>query len=152
MTSNVGTSYSLKKSGFVIGREEVREKSMSALKDTFRPEFVGRIDEIVFFEPLGQVELAEIAKLMLGASSKNAAELGITVEFDDGVFEAIAKKAGERSLGARPLRSIIGKDIEDVLSGMILSGDVRRGDKMRGREMDGVFVFEKDKTVVNQSS
>ena len=106
----------------------------------------------MFFEPLGQDELAEIAKLMLGASSKNAAELGIIVEFDDGVFEAIAKKAGERSLGARPLRSIIGKDIEDVLSSMILSGEVGHGDKIRCREIDGAFVFEKDKAVVNQSS
>lgn len=151
MTSNVGTSYSLKKSGFVIGREEVREKSMSALKDTFRPELIGRIDEIVFFEPLGPGELARIVRMMLGASSKNAAELGITVEFDDGVFEAIAKKAGEKSLGARPLRSIIGKEIEDVLSSMILSGEVNRGDRIKCREAGGAFRFEKDKAVVNQS-
>jgi len=88
---------------------------------------------------------------MLDASAKNAAELGIAVEFDEGVFEAIAKKAGEKSLGARPLRSIIGKEIEDTLSSMILSGDVCRGDRIICRVIRGALAFEKDKAVVNQS-
>ena len=98
------------------------------LQDLFKPEFLGRIDEIILFSSLGESELLEIAKLMLDDLLKHAEEAGISIEIDSSVAAALAKKciAEHKGMGARPLRRQITELIENPLAERMIDGSVKR--------------------------
>ena len=144
MTSNVGADAKTAKSGFITSKTARRDEAMAALKETFRPEFLGRIDETVFFSPLGEEELEKIVSLMLDDVSARARELGISLIFDIGAAHAIVSGVAEKNLGARPLRRVIGELVEDELSGMVIDGTLAAGDRVLCRADGEKLVFEKE--------
>ena len=97
---------------------------MKALREFLRPEFLGRIDEVVVFSPLSKEDYAKIAGLMLGEMSEALEESAIKLEWTDEALAAIAEKAHGHKLGGRDIRHVIREEIEDKLSDMI----VQRGE------------------------
>lgn len=124
MTSNAGSEKNENLLGFGKTIQEAsKEKALKALGEFLRPEFLARVDEIVVFSPLSEENLAKIAKLNLGELSEALFEKNIDISFDKGVYEYIASKCGGTKTGAREIRNIIRREIEDKVVDKIINGD-----------------------------
>ena len=123
MTSNAGSNLNNNSIGF--GKQTVdASKIEEALKSTFRPEFLNRVDEIVVFDSLTKEQLLEIVDLLLKSTSENLANKDIKLSVSKSAKQFILDKGTDLKYGARPLRRAIQKYIEDEISEMILKGDV----------------------------
>ena len=121
MTSNAGSSTGSNSVGFTKTEGDVsKERAMKGLRDFLRPEFIGRIDEVIVFKPLSVENYADIAKLMMGELVSPLAEKKITLNVGDGVYMAIAKKAHGGKYGGRDIRRVIRSDIEDPMAELII--------------------------------
>ena len=121
MTSNAGSEGRVGGVGF--GRSDldmVKEKTMKALKEFLRPEFINRVDEIITFNHLTNENFAGIAEIMLGELKDNLADRGLTLSWNDAVRDLLVKKAFSVTYGARNLRRIIQKELEDPISEIII--------------------------------
>lgn len=134
MTSNLGTEYVRRSGtlGFVprnAGPEERadQEKIEKALKSTFRPEFLNRIDEIITFSPLSREQMAEIVDLQMKEVSERLQESGLFVELTPAARKWLAEKGFDPAFGARPLRRALQKFVESPLSVSLLSGEFQSG-------------------------
>ncbi len=117
MTSNAGSERKENALGFAKDKGEVkREKAVKALNEFLRPEFIGRIDEIVVFNDLTIDDYKGIAKLMLNELKTALADRGIELEYDDTVTECVVSKMSGDSRGARDLRNVIRRNVEDKIS------------------------------------
>jgi ATP-dependent Clp protease ATP-binding subunit ClpC len=134
MTSNIGTEY-VHRSG-VVGfplpgaspqERADQEKIEKALKDTFRPEFLNRIDEIITFSPLSKAQVAEIVDLQMKEVAERLQESGLKVELTPGARKWLAEKGFDSAFGARPLRRALQKYVESPLSVSLLSGEFQQG-------------------------
>ncbi len=126
MTTNAGSSRSSGTAGF--GRtqnEQNRERLMKALEDFLRPEFINRIDEIITFNSLTKENFKEIAKLMLTEMADALAERNIQLAFDDEVTTYLAEKSYSVKYGARNLRRLIQKEVEDKAASRIIAASHR---------------------------
>lgn len=152
MTSNVGAKLITEKQnrlGFstddtredAVRQERIHDLVMGELKDTFRPEFLNRLDEIIVFRQLTQEDIKEISKRMLRQLSARVAELGITLSFTDAVIEAISKAGFDQMYGARPLRRAIQSSIEDPLSEEMLENKVVEGGVYECDYIEGAYRF-----------
>jgi len=147
MTSNVGASGIVEKvkslgfgdSGAVS--TDVRSKAMAALRDTFRPEFLNRIDEIIVFNKLGSEDIKKIAALMLSEVKKRIEAIGVSITFGDDVVELMAEQGMDEVYGARPLRREIQRSVEDSFSTAMLEGRVKAGDTVTAAVEDGKVVY-----------
>jgi ATP-dependent Clp protease ATP-binding subunit ClpB len=126
MTSNVGSNAISELA--TKDPERARKEAMDALRNTFRPEFINRIDEIVIFNPLGKEQLAKIIGLLLKSVEKLLAERQITLELTPGAQELLLREGYDPAYGARPLRRTIQRLIQDPLALQILEGVVLPGD------------------------
>ena len=127
MTSNAGTSMKANRIGFGNKEYEAMEsKVKDALRQTFRPEFLNRIDDIIVFSELTREELSQIADLMLKEVKKDAEEKKITLLVTDKMKDLILEKGYNTKFGARPLRRAIQKYVEDEISGSVLEGHIKR--------------------------
>ena len=149
MTSNVGASgiVQTKRLGFAedTGKSDedtMRSSVMDALKGTFRPEFLNRIDEIIIFNKLGDEDIKKIAGLMLDETRKRIEESGIKITFGDDVTELLAKEGFDPVYGARPLRRAIVRRVEDSLSESMLSGVIGKGDTVEAFVNDGKIEYK----------
>ena len=149
MTSNVGAADILtpKRLGFAAVSagaeyEQMKESVRGALRETFRPEFLNRIDEIITFGRLREEDIRQIAALMLAGITKRTAALGASVRFDESVVANLAREGLDPHYGARPLRRVIVRRVEDVLSDEMLAGRIQAGDSVTAVWDDGVK-FEK---------
>ena len=104
---------------------------MEALRASFRPEFINRIDEIIIFNPLGKEQLASIVALLLKSVEKLLAERQITLELTPAAQELLLREGYDPAYGARPLRRTIQRMIQDPLALQILEGAVLPGDHVR---------------------
>ena len=132
MTSNVGAAALTENRGSIgfsaAPREAERDERVRAeLRTVFRPEFLGRIDEIVPFRPLGQGELGTICRLQLEEERARFSRLGITLRFSDAAVERLAAEGGGKD-GARPLRRAVQRHVSDPAAELLLSGAAREGD------------------------
>jgi len=135
MTSNLGTEF-VRKSGSIgflqhAGDAEERaaqEKIEKELKDTFRPEFLNRIDEIITFSPLSIEQMQEIVDLQLVEVQERLSEHGLTVELTPTSRSWLADEGYDPDFGARPLRRALQKHVESPLSISLLSGEFSSGD------------------------
>ncbi|HEX7395733.1 MAG TPA: AAA family ATPase [Anaerolineaceae bacterium] len=136
MTSNLGTEF-VKKGGslgFLPRGENVdeeraaQEKIQKALKSTFRPEFINRIDEIILFSPLGMEQMREIVDLQMQEVATRLQEHGLSVELSPAALEWLAQTGYDPVFGARPLRRALQKFVESPLSVSLLSRDFKEGD------------------------
>ena len=121
-----------------------RERMMNALKSTFRPEFLNRIDDIIIFNSLRQEDIEAIAGLMLDDVKKRIGDLGITISFDPSVAALLAKEGFDPTYGARPLRRAVVRMVEDAFSTEMLEGKIQAGDSITAKANDGKIVFLKD--------
>ena len=149
MTSNVGARLITdKKVSFGFGdadessdTKDVKEAVLGELRNTFRPEFLNRVDDIIVFSKLNKEQIAEIADKMLSGLKKRLEALNITLNFDEKVKYALAEKGFDPVYGARPLRREIQNKIEDALSEKILDSSIKNGDTVLCTEQDGKFDF-----------
>ena len=153
MTSNVGASEIKKQNsmGFNVNEdgmndteyEKMKEKVMDDLKQSFKPEFLNRIDDIIVFHQLQEKDLRKIVKLMLKSVRERLKDQGISIEFNDDAEKILAKEGFDIEYGARPLRRAITKTIEDKLSEEILKGTVSHGDNVMVTGNEGKLMFQK---------
>lgn len=156
MTSNVG-AHTIKKQkslGFSTSEDEaesqyekMKENIMDELKESFRPEFLNRMDDIIVFHSLEEKDLRQIVKLMLKEVSDRLKSQEIDIEFDEEAEKLLSKEGFNPVYGARPLRRTITKVVEDKLSEEILRGTIKRGDKVCATVQDGKLAL---KTLVNK--
>ena len=154
MTSNVGASdiSKTRKIGFdstestIREQEMIREKQYNALRSTFRPEFLNRVDDIITFHKLEKADIEKITDLMLAGLVKRLAEHNIYLKIDDTAKKFIVDKGFDAEYGARPLRRAIQRYIENELSEAILKGSVKIGDTVIVKELDGKLAFTQEKT------
>jgi ATP-dependent Clp protease ATP-binding subunit ClpC len=135
MTSNLGTQYVTRSGSLGFRRgdsasndREADEKIETALKDTFRPEFLNRIDEIIIFSPLTTDHMERIVDRQMVQVSQRLAEHGLSVVLTDAARTWLAKEGFDASFGARPLRRALQKFVESPLSVKILEGEFAEGD------------------------
>jgi len=121
MTTNAGSNT---KSGSVgFGRsanEQGKERAMKALQDFLRPEFINRVDEIVYFNQLTEDNFKHIAVLMLGELKDSLAGKGISFQWDDSLLDYLVKKSYSATYGARNLRRLIQKELEDAIAAKLI--------------------------------
>ncbi|HRN68209.1 MAG TPA: AAA family ATPase [Promineifilum sp.] len=137
MTSNVGTSF-VKKSGalgfagMASAEKEDHKRIEEALKQTFRPEFINRIDEIIIFEPLSEENVVEIVKLQVKDVQKRLSEHGnLSIELTEPAEHWLAQQGMDKDFGARPLKRAIQRYVESALSMRLLKGEFKYGDRIR---------------------
>src|SRR6476620_3847709 len=128
MTSNVGSTAIFELSA--QNPERARKEAMDALRASFRPEFINRIDEIVIFNPLGKAQLEGIVKLLLRNVEKLLADRQITLELTPQAYELLLEEGYDPAYGARPLRRTIQRLIQDPLALQILESKVLPGERV----------------------
>ena len=151
MTSNVGASYSTdnKQIGFSSlnsserDRMRAEEKMNEELKKTFRPEFLNRIDEIIMFGKLNRENIERIAEIMLCEFSSRVLDINIHLSIDRSVISLIAEKGYDESNGARSLRRVMTRLVEDRFSEDMLEGRFARGDNIKMTVNGEKIIFEK---------
>jgi len=151
MTSNLGTGAARKELGFSTGRRtesrserQALEATVSkALREHFRPEFLNRIDEIIIFEPLTETELLQIVELMARDLGKRLAEQGIALRLTEAAKQALVREGYDPVYGARPLRRVIQRQVENQVSKRLLAGEFREGDTVVVDHTPDGYVFTK---------
>ncbi len=148
MTSNVGASDVQQRQtlGFVANKtaeyENMRERYLDALKGKFRPEFLNRTDIIVFHK-LEKEDTAKIAGIMLASLKKRLAIMEVNMEITPSAMDLIVEKGYDNNYGARPLKRVIQKNIEDKLSEELLRGTISANSTVVIDVYDGEFIFNK---------
>ena len=133
MTSNLGTEeFQRQAIGFSRQTKSERERQENAietaLKQTFRPEFLNRLDEVVIFHALTEEQIKKIVDLLMKDVQKRLAERNITFELTEGAKDQLAKDGFDPAFGARPLRRALQRQVENPLSTKILQGEFNEGD------------------------
>lgn len=122
MTSNAGSNRGAGAMGFAKTQKEAsKEKALKALNEFLRPEFIGRVDEVVAFNDLNQDDYERIAALMLGELVDPLLDKGITFTWTDDAIRSIAEKSVGGPRGARDLRNVIRRNVEDVITEKIVN-------------------------------
>jgi len=127
MTSNLGSEIIQEKSGY----EEIKNEIDSLLYKHFKPEFLNRIDEIITFRPLDKKTIKMIAELEISKLEKQLGSAGIETEISESALDKLTELGFNPALGARPLRRVIQKEIQDKLSSMILSGEIDNSSRIK---------------------
>ena len=149
MTSNLITADNMTNNfGFLqdlSDQEAVKQRSSidQVLKKSFRPEFINRIDEIIVFEKLTKDELKQISDLIIKDIQKRLDEKGIEIHLSDSAKELLIAEGYDEEFGARPLKRLIQRKIENEISTMIISGKVSDGIKINITASDGNLKFKK---------
>ncbi len=150
MTSNIG-SHLIQEAFDNVNEANVEEMTdkakidvMNLLRQTIRPEFLNRVDEIIMFRPLMKQQIMGIVKIQLEGLRKLVAENGIELEFSNYLLEFLAEQGYDPQFGARPLKRLIQKQITNALSKKILSGDIDRGKTVLVDVFDGIVVFRNE--------
>ncbi|HDD64767.1 MAG TPA: ATP-dependent chaperone ClpB [Firmicutes bacterium] len=139
MTSNIGSQYLL----MFKDEEEMKKRVMEALKSKFRPEFLNRVDEIIIFNKLKKEDMLKIVDIQLSNLEERLKEKKIKLEVSKEAKEYLAEKGYDENYGARPLRRLIQKEIENPLALKILSGEIKEEDTVKIDFKDGKLIFEK---------
>ena len=139
MTSNVGSQIIQS----VSDPEAMRRGVDEALRAQFKPEFLNRIDDIIFFKSLDMKMIEKIVELQTSYFSKQLAEKRIDITLTDAAKRLIAKEGFDPVFGARPLKRVIQKRVGNVLATKLLKGDFKEGDSVRVDAREGSLVFEK---------
>ena len=121
MTSNAGSNSKVGSVGFNrTADEQGKERAMKALQEFLRPEFLNRVDEVVYFHQLTEENFRAIAALMLGELRDSLAEKGLTLSWEDSLLDYLVKKSYSAAYGARNLRRLIQKELEDAIAARII--------------------------------
>ena len=143
MTSNLGSDLILDAAEKGESSDSVREKINTLLRQTFRPEFLNRIDEIVMFQQLGKEHIASIIKLQLERVQARLADRKITLDFDQSAMDFLCDKGYDPAMGARPVKRAIQTYVENTLARELLAGNVSDGDVIKIKSSDGKLIFSR---------
>ena len=140
MTSNLGSE-------FLVNQPEgedttaVRDQVMAIVRAHFRPEFLNRVDEIILFHRLQKSEMGRIVEIQFARLQKLVEERKITLTLDASARDWLAAKGWDPAYGARPLKRVIQRNLQDPLAEMILGGEVKDGDKVAISTKGNVLTF-----------
>ncbi len=145
MTSNIGSPIIMElagRGGEGRGREdEIRNRVMEVLRREFLPEFLNRIDEVIFFHPLGRGEIREIVDLQLRHLQEQLEEQGYEIEVSAAAKDVLAAEGYDPVYGARPLKRVIQQRLQNALANEILAGNFPEGSKIHVDTQADGFVF-----------
>jgi ATP-dependent Clp protease ATP-binding subunit ClpC len=158
MTSNLGSEFLASRSGalgFVpmgasgdasgfASEKDLRDRVMGKLREAMRPEFLNRIDEIVLFRKLDTAQLRGIVRLLLNATAARVASRDIELDVTEAAVEWIADNGYETEYGARPLRRLIQREVDDRIADLLVSGELVDGGMVRLDAQDGTLVVTAD--------
>jgi ATP-dependent Clp protease ATP-binding subunit ClpB len=139
MTSNLGSQWIMVSSD--SSDETMSEKVLATVRDHFKPEFLNRVDEIIVFHRLSREHLAQIVGFQLAHLERRLAERNVTLRLTDGAREYLATKGYDAAYGARPLKRLIQRAIENELALRLLDGTFRDGDEITVDAGDGGLTF-----------
>ena len=150
MTSNMGSHIIQENFADLEGKdidtvvEGTREQVMDLLRQTLRPEFLNRVDDVIMFHPLMRKEIKGIIKIQLQNLQKQVAEQGIDLQFTDYALDYLSQKGFDPQYGARPLKRVIQKDIINMLSRKIIGGEIDKAKPVLIDVFDGVVVMRNE--------
>ncbi len=139
MTSNIGSVHVADLQG--KDEEEMRQLVTEALRSHFRPEFINRIDDVIIFHPLTREQIKVIVGIQMSKLDALLKDRGLAAEVTEAALDHVASEGYDPVYGARPLKRVIQKDIQDALALDILSGKYGEGDTVVVDEQDGKIVF-----------
>jgi ATP-dependent Clp protease ATP-binding subunit ClpB len=140
MTSNIGAEHLVNQAEeFDVG--SVRDVVMAEVRNTFRPEFLNRLDDIILFERLKREQMVDIVDIQLERLRALLADRKITLELDDEARQWLANQGYEPAYGARPLKRVIQKAVQDPLAERLLAGSIKDGDVVSLTTRDGHLVI-----------
>ncbi len=138
LTSNMGSQFLIEQT---VPFEQRQEQVMAVVRQSFKPEFLNRLDDVVMFQPLLPAELEQIVDLQVGAMQSRLAGRRITLEVTPAAKKWLAQQGFDPIYGARPLRRLVQKEIGDQLARAILSGDVRDGESVTVDALEDALVL-----------
>jgi ATP-dependent Clp protease ATP-binding subunit ClpB len=144
MTSNVGSDWILSEQD----ENRMREKVMEAVRATFKPEFLNRIDEVVVFTRLSREEIARIVEIQVSRLAERLAARRIGLRMTGAAREWLADRGYDPAFGARPLRRLVHKEVADGIALALLQGQYEEGDVVQVDVSDGRLSF----TVVKEAA
>lgn len=150
MTSNIGSHLimdafdNVAEDGLEAATDKARVEVMNLLRQTIRPEFLNRVDEIIMFQPLLRNQIRGIVKIQLEQLKQMVAQSGIQIDFSDYALEFLADQGFDPQFGARPLKRLIQKEIVNQLSKRILAGDLDKSRPVLVDVFDNTVVFRND--------
>ena len=142
MTSNLGSDLILE-ADTPEKQAGLRDQLNVMLRQTFRPEFLNRIDEIVMFQQLGKEHIASIIKLQLERVQDRLADRKISLDFDQSAMDFLSEKGYDPTMGARPVKRAIQNYVENTLARELLAGSIRDGETIKVRSEAGKLIFTK---------
>ena len=128
--------------------EATREQVMELLRQSMRPEFLNRIDDIIMFHPLMRKEIKGIIKIQLENLQQQLLNQGINLQFTDYALDYLVQRGFDPQYGARPLKRVIQKDIINLLSKKIIAGDIDKAQPVLIDVFDGVVVMRNEASKV----
>jgi ATP-dependent Clp protease ATP-binding subunit ClpB len=150
MTSNLGSHLiqeayeGVTEKGIEAAGEKAKVEVMNLLRQTIRPEFLNRVDEIIMFSPLAKSQLKGIVQIQLNDLKKLVAENGIVLNFSEYLIDFLIEQGYDPQFGARPLKRLIQKQLVNGLSKKILAGDIDKTKSVLVDVFDGVVVFRNE--------
>ena len=152
MTSNLGSDIITRRGGPLgftgaaatsgtAPQDNLQDQLMRRLREAFRPEFLNRIDEIIIFRQLDQTELRQITELMLTETQRRLHAQNVTLEFSPAAVDWIAEHGYQPEFGARPMRRVIQREVDNELSRRLLDGQINPGQRVTVDVQDGHLTF-----------
>jgi len=135
MTSNIGSQYILDEDATEV---DIKRKVQGLLKEYFKPEFLNRVDEIIIFHRLGKEHLKQIIEIQLNRLRKMLMDRKVEIETSESLKDFLVENGYDPAFGARPLKRLIQKEIQDRLAAELLSGNIKDGSKV-------IIDFDKNK-------
>jgi ATP-dependent Clp protease ATP-binding subunit ClpB len=142
MTSNLGSAAFADAS---IPIDKRREEILADVRGFFRPEFVNRVDEIVVFDPLERDQLREIVDIQVRLLAERLARRSLGIELTEAAREHLANAGYDPTFGARPLKRLIQREVQDPLAMKLLGGEIAEGDRVVVDAEDGRLVFRSER-------
>jgi ATP-dependent Clp protease ATP-binding subunit ClpC len=151
MTSNLGTQYAVKGGGALGFRtpgdpsevDKIHAEIDEALKKTFRPEFLNRVDEVIVFERLSKEDVKRIVDLQVGEIAQRMREQGLAIQLTEAARDWLAAKGYDPAFGARPLRRTLQRLVESPLSKKLIRHELKAGEQLQIDVGNGELVFRK---------
>jgi len=142
MTSNLGADRIQEQARTGESFERLKEDVMQILRQSFRPEFINRIDEIIVFRALTETQVLEITRMLVDRLARRLRAQRIEVEFTEDALQLLAREGYDPEFGARPLRRTIQRLVENELSRLVLGGTAEPGDKVTVDVVEGDLHFD----------
>ncbi|HEY8374148.1 MAG TPA: ATP-dependent Clp protease ATP-binding subunit [Pseudonocardiaceae bacterium] len=152
MTSNIGADRILAATAAGRDVQELRDELMDLLGQRFRPEFLNRIDEIILFQGLDRAQLREITKLLVEHTRRRLHAQDVTLDISDEAVDRLAEQGYEPQFGARPLRRVVQRRLDDELAELLLSGRLEPGDTAHVGVADGKIRIDVEKKPAEAST